>query len=81
MRYLMVKLQLYLQKLLTQAFEVSVQITIGISRLKRYISKQITIQLGVIDMLLSKKKTSTSKCWLSNQRFGNYLGSYPYKLH
>ena len=56
MRYLMVKLQLYLQKLLTQAFEVSVQITIGISRLKRYISKQITIQLGVIDMLLSKKK-------------------------
>ena len=33
-RYLMVKFQLYLQKLIIQAFKISVQVTIGISRLK-----------------------------------------------
>ena len=40
-------------KVTNQAFKVFVQVTIGISRLKRKISKQITIQL-VVGMLLLK---------------------------
>ena len=33
-RYLMMKFQLYLRKLIIQAFKIAVQVTIGISRLK-----------------------------------------------
>ena len=51
----MMKFQLYLRKLLIQAFKISVQITIGISRLKWYIWKQITIQLVVNWHALLKK--------------------------
>ena len=51
----MVKFQLYLRKLIIQAFKISVQVTIGISTLKWQTSKQITIQL-VVGMLLSKKQ-------------------------
>ena len=72
----MVKFQLYLRKLIIQVFY---NFTIGISRFKWLTSKQITIQLGV-SMLLSKKKAFQNADWL-NQRFRNYLGSYPWKLH
>ena len=75
----MVKFQLYLRKLIIQAFKISVQVTIGISRLKWETSKQITIQL-VVGMLLSKKQAFQNADW-SNQRFRNYLESYPWKLH
>ena len=75
----MVKFQLYLRKLIIQVFYILVQVTIGISRFKWLTSKQITIQLGV-SMLLSKKKAFQNADWL-NQRFRNYLGSYPWKLH
>ena len=62
MRYLMIKIQLYLRKLLIQAFKISIQIIIGISRLKWYISKQITFQL-VAGMLLSKKQAFQNAAW------------------
>ena len=78
-RYLIVKFQLYLRKLIIQAFSILVQVTIGISRLKWLTSKQITTHLGV-GMLLSKKQAFQNADWL-NQRFRNYLGSYPWKLH
>ena len=78
-RYLMVKFQLYLRKLIIQTFNTSVEVTIGISRLKWETSKQITIQF-VVGMLLSKKQAFQNADW-SNQRFGNYLGNHPWKLH
>ena len=78
MRYLMVKFPVYLRKFLIQAFKISVQITIGISRLKWCISKQITILL-VVGMLLSRIQAFQNAGW-SNQRVGNYLESYPCKL-
>ena len=69
----MVKFQLCLRKLIIQAFKISVQVTIGISRLKWKTSKQITIQV-VVGMLLSKKQAFQNADWLK-QRFRNYLGS------
>ena len=62
----MVKIQLYLQKLLIQAFKICVHITFGISRLKWYISKQITIQL-VVGMLF--KKNAFQNAGWSNSHF------------
>ena len=66
-------------KVTMQAFKISVQVIIGISKLKRLISKQITIKV-VVGMLLSKKQAFQNAGW-SNQHFGNCLGSYPWKLH
>ena len=74
----MVKFELYLQKLVIQAFKILVKVRIGISRLKWLTSKQITIQL-IVGMLLSKKQAFQNADW-SNQRFANYLGTYPWKL-
>ena len=58
----MVKFQLYLRKLIIQAFKISVQVTIGISRLKWQTNKQITVQL-VVGMLLSKKQAFQNVDW------------------
>ena len=79
MRHVMIKIQLYLRKLLIQAFKISLQMTIGITRLKWYMCKQITIQL-VVGMLLSKKPAFQNTGW-SNRGFENFLGSYPIKLY
>ena len=70
----MIKFQLYLRKLIIQSFKISVQVTIGISRLKWSTSTQITIQLAVV--LLFSKKQAFQNADRSNQRLGNYLESY-----
>ena len=77
-RYLTVKFQLYFRKLIIQAFKISVQVTIDISRIKWLTGKQITIPL-VVAMLRSKKQAFQNVGW-SNQRFRNYSKKLPFEV-
>ena len=63
-----------------QAFKISIQVTIDVSKLKWYIQASKSQFNRLLASSFEKKRVLQNAGW-SNQRFGNYLGCYLWMLH